>query len=193
MSLMALDPLTFDCILARTEEGIRKMRSRSPDVSPKLRSVLFLVDGSRSYGELLDRAGSFQDMLESQIQRLLELGLVETREAPPSGAKPARDPLATTPFRREAAAAPTDLSPIIAAKMQLLLRLEATGATDTDLFGSDLLEAKTLKELAQRAKNVSLRLREAIGAQAADAFWSQAKEILLAWRDLGTPRRGSAR
>ncbi|MEQ1519552.1 MAG: hypothetical protein ABL931_24015, partial [Usitatibacteraceae bacterium] len=44
------------------------MRARTSDISPKLRSVLFLIDGERTLSDLLDRAGSLGDLLHSQNQ-----------------------------------------------------------------------------------------------------------------------------
>ena len=61
---MSAKVLHFDSVLVRTEAGTTKMRARTSDISPKLRSVLFLIDGVHPFGRLLERAGSLADLLE---------------------------------------------------------------------------------------------------------------------------------
>ena len=172
-----------DGILQRTEEGTTKMRARSSDLSPKLRSVLFLIDGERSLTNLLDRAGSLGDLLQSQITALLALGLIETRN--PADVRQSAEAMdSTAPLARLHAGKARDLPPIVAAKMQLLLRLESTQSDEIDLLGSELLDAKTLRDLAFTAKAVTNRLAMSVGTERSQKFWADAKEILTAWRDL---------
>ena len=174
-----------DGILQRTEEGTLKMRARSSDISPKLRSVLFLIDGERTLSDLLDRAGSLSDLLYSQIRALLDLGLVEARNRTGIGhAADAGD--ATAPIARRHTSKAQDIPPIVAAKMQLLLRLETTQSDEIDLLGAELLDAKTLRELAFTAKSVTNRLAMSVGTERSGKFWADAKEILTAWRDLSS-------
>jgi hypothetical protein len=176
-----------DSVLARTPEGTRKMRLRSPDLTPKLRSVLFLVSGELTFGELLERAGALRSVLESQIHALLELGLVEA-----AGSRgPAVTSDHTTPVETSGLERPSDLPPLVAAKIQILLRLEGTACDAAELLGADLLEARTLLELAERARAAAMRVRESVGATTGDRFWAQCKEILVAWRDFA-PGRSAA-
>ena len=175
--------LRRDAILQRTEDGTRKMRARTSDISPKLRSVLFLIDGERTLADLLDRAGSLSDLLHSQIGALLDLHLIEARN--PNGAGIVLDaPDATAPIARQHTSKARDLPPIVAAKMQLLLRLETTKSDEIDLLGAELLDAKTLRDLAFTAKSVTNRLAMSVGTERSQKFWADAKEILTAWRDL---------
>lgn len=167
-------------ILQRTPEGTLKMRARTSEISPKLRSVLFLIDGERTLSDLLDRAGSLSDLLYSQIRALLDLGLIETRHT--AGLSRAGD--ATAPIARRNTSKAQDIPPIVAAKMQLLLRLETTQSDEIDLLGAELLDAKTLRELAFTAKSVTNRLAMSVGTERSGKFWADAKEILTAWRDL---------
>ncbi|MCY7387869.1 MAG: hypothetical protein LH481_07365 [Burkholderiales bacterium] len=172
-----------DSVLKRTEEGTGKMRARTSDISPKLRAVLFLIDGERTLGDLLDRAGSLSDLLYSQISALLEIGLIDTLDSiDPDRADDAPD--ATAPIARKHASKAQDLPPIVAAKMQLLLRLETTQSDEIDLLGAELLDAKTLRDLAFTAKSVTNRLAMSVGTERSQKFWADAKEILTAWRDL---------
>lgn len=175
--------LHYDSPLARTEEGTRKMRARSSDITPKLRSVLFLIDGQQTFGRLLERAGSLSDLLESQIRELIDKDLVAV--ATPAGAGRTSDvDSATTPVAPYHTAKVQDLPPVVAAKMQLLLRLESTRSDEVDLLGAELLEAKTLRDLAFTAKAVTNRLSMSVGLERSQQFWADAKEILRAWRDL---------
>jgi hypothetical protein len=175
--------LHYDSQLTRTELGTAKMRARSSDLTPKLRSVLFLIDGNLTFGRLLERAGNLSDLLESQIRQLIEKELVSVIDPTGAGRKLHLDS-ATTPVTPGHRAKAKDLPPLVAAKMQLLLRLEGTNSDEVDLLGADLLEAKNLRELAFTAKSVTNRLAMSVGVERSQQFWKDAKEILTAWRDL---------
>lgn len=177
--------LDRDVVLQRTALGANKMRARSADISPKLRSVLFLIDGQRTLDDLLDRAGSLGDLLYSQISALLDLGLIEAQSSPGRSTDVA-DASATAPVSRLHAVKAQDIPPIVAAKMQLLLRLEATQSEDIDLLGAQLLDAKTLRDLAFTAKSVTNSLAMSVGTERSQKFWADAKEIITAWRNLST-------
>ena len=175
--------LHYDSVLTRTAEGAAKMRARSSDITPKLRSVLFLIDGQQTFGRLLERAGSLSDLLESQIRTLIDKDLIDVVD-PSGGGRKASAGNATTPVSPGHRAKIQDLPPVVAAKMQLLLRLESTRSDDVDLLGAELLEAKNLRELAHTAKSVTNRLAMSVGLERSQQFWKDAKEILTAWRDL---------
>jgi hypothetical protein len=175
--------LHAEAVLRRTEKGTEMMRARTTELSPKLRAVLFLVDGHRTYEELLDRAGGLRDLLDSQLRDLIAMGLLEA-EIPMRAGLVNDDAEATAPIARGLAPKAADLPPVVAAKMQLLLRLESIRSEDIDILGAELLEAKTLRDLAVTAKAVAGRLRDSVGPEDSDRFWRQAKEILTAWRDL---------
>ena len=175
--------LHYDSVLTRTEDGTAKMRARSSDITPKLRSVLFLIDGQQTFGRLLERAGSLSDLLESQIRTLIEKNLIDVVDPSGGGRKLTRES-ATTPVAPGHRAKIQDLPPVVAAKMQLLLRLESTRSDDIDLLGAELLDAKNLRELAHTAKSVTNRLAMSVGLERSQQFWKDAKEILTAWRDI---------
>lgn len=165
------------------------MRAHGSGISPKLRSVLFLIDGERTLSDLLDRAGSLSDLLHSQIGALHDLGLIETINAN----RASRDddaPEATAPISRRHVSKARDIPPIVAAKMQLLLRLETTQSKEIDLLGAELLDAKTLRELAFTAKSVTNQLAMSVGTERSQKFWTDAKQILTAWRDLSAKEPG---
>ena len=167
-------------VLTRTPEGTRHMSARADDLSQNLRSVLFLVSSRPTVGELLDRAGTLKNVLEGQITTLIEMGLIEVvnHSAAPAAA-PASD-----------AYLPPELPPVAGAKIELLKRLEASGSCETSLLAEELLEARTLRELAMRARDIAYRLRDVDGNAIAEKFWNDSKKVLVAWRDLaaGTGR-----
>ena len=175
--------LHYESQLTRTESGTAKMRARSSDLTPKLRSVLFLIDGNLTFGRLLERAGTLSDLLESQIRQLIEKELISVIDPAGKGRK-LNVESATTPITPGHRAKAQDLPPLVAAKMQLLLRLESSNSDEIDLLGAELLEAKNLRELAFTAKSVTNRLAMSVGVERSQQFWKDAKEILTAWRDL---------
>jgi hypothetical protein len=75
------------------------------------------------------------------------------------------------------------MPPVAGAKIQLLRRLEESGSCEAVLLAEELLEARTLKDLAHRAHGIAIRLRETDGAPCAEAFWNASKAVLLRWRD----------
>ncbi|MEP7068109.1 MAG: hypothetical protein ABI789_02665 [Usitatibacter sp.] len=150
-------------ILLRTAEGTRRMSTRDTDLSSKLRSVLFLITGRATVAELLDGAGNMRDILEGQVATLIEMDLVEAVSTSPP---------------------PPELPPVAGAKIELLKRLEASGSCEAALLADELLDARTLRELAVRAREIAYRLRDVDGNAIAEKFWAEAKKILVAWRDL---------
>jgi hypothetical protein len=177
--------LNYDSLLIRTEQGTEKMRARTSDISPKLRSVLFLIDGQTTFRHLLDRAGSLSILLETQLRELIRLELIAAENV--TGNFRSGDAVdATTPYARNHTLKAQDLPPLVAAKMQLLLRLENLPSNDIDLLGAELLEAKSLRELAETAKSVANKLSIAIGVERSQEYWQDAKKIITAWRDIAT-------
>ena len=75
------------------------------------------------------------------------------------------------------------LPPLPGAKIQLLEWLEKSGSCEAIFLADELLEARTLRELAERVHGIAMRLQEVDGHRIADPFWAGAKEILLRWRD----------
>ncbi len=158
------------------------MRERSSAIAPKLRSVLFLIDGSATLGDLLDRAGSLAKILEQQLEELVRLGLVEV-SLPTGAGRDLRAGEATTPYAKNKEK-PQDLHPLVAAKMQLMLRLENIPSPDIDRLGADILEAKTLRDLAIVARTVTNELALSVGIERSQAFWEDAKTIIMKWREI---------
>jgi hypothetical protein len=160
--------------LSRTREGAWQMSAPPDNLAPNLRAMLLLASGRVTVGEILDRAGSMSNVLEGQMTTLIEMGLIELARAP------AEQPAAGGTGSEE----PLQLQPVAGAKIELLKQLEASGSCEATLLADELLDARTLRELALRAREIAYRLRDADGNAIAEAFWNQAKRILLARRDL---------
>ena len=162
---MFVRTLPDDCVLVRTPAGARKMRDRGEGLAPKLRSVLFLVDGSRPVHELLERAGMLGGLLESQFLELLDLGLVECR----NGKATRRAPAVPRPTN--------EVAGIVGAKIRLLDALEqAADARATAPHAGAIIDARNWRDLAYRTRAAAVALEH-------PQFWARAKQILVAARD----------
>jgi len=174
---MGARALPDDCVLVRTAAGTSQMRDRAQGLPPKLRSVLFLVDGTRPVHALLERAGMLGELLESQFLDLLDLGLVACRD----GKVMARRAPQGTSRKADAV---DGLAAIVGAKIRLLDALEAAaGVRAVNQHAAHLTEARTWRDLAQRARTTAMALQDARDGQAAAEFWGRAKQILVAARD----------
>lgn len=171
---MKLRSLPEDCVLARTAEGTRRMRDRSAGLPARLRSVLFLVDGTQTVRRIMGRAGQLGPLLEEQLVELLDLGLLEGV----SGEMPEASGLTATPLPT----AGTKGVPIVDAKVRLLESLERLEGGRMKQHGSALVEARSWRDLATRTRDLSLAIRHSAGPDAATRFWSEAKKILVACR-----------
>jgi hypothetical protein len=156
--------------LERTPEGTRCMSAR--DVAPWMRGVLSLFKGVVTFGEILEKAGAQGGEMAETVLELLDAGLVRVIETEGTAQESSRAS-AITP------------QAVARAKIELLRRLEASGSFDAVLLADDLLEARTLKDLAERSRTITLRLRESDGDKVAGPFWNDAKQILIRWRDGG--------
>ena len=78
--------------------------------------------------------------------------------------------------------------PLPSAKIQLLDWLKASGSWEAELLSDELLDARTFRELAERAHAIVLRLQEVNEWKVAGAFWEAAKDIMVRWRDAAASR-----
>ncbi|HST01952.1 MAG TPA: hypothetical protein VLJ84_09840 [Usitatibacter sp.] len=82
-------------------------------------------------------------------------------------------------------------SALPSAKLQLLDWLEASGSWEAMLLSDELLDARTFRELAERAHGIVVRLQEVNEWKVAGAFWEAAKDIVSRWRDAAIASRHS--
>jgi DNA-binding FrmR family transcriptional regulator len=57
--------------LVKTAKGLEEIDKRTHKLSGRLRAVMFMIDGQRTVGALLDQAGSMAAQLETQLKELL--------------------------------------------------------------------------------------------------------------------------
>jgi hypothetical protein len=154
--------------LERTPEGTRCMGAR--DVAPWMRDALSFFSGVVTLGVILDKAGAHSGEMAETVLELLDAGLVRIAMASGNAQEPSRASSITP-------------QAIARAKIELLRRLEASGSSEAVLLADELLDARTLKDLAERSRAITLRLREIDGDKVAEPFWTDAKQILVRWRD----------
>jgi len=87
-------------VLVKTAKGLEEIDTRTHKLAGRLRALLFIIDGQRTLGELLDQAGNMAEQLEAQLQELAAQGFIEAlggaaigdtavTSPPPSPAPPA--------------------------------------------------------------------------------------------------------
>jgi hypothetical protein len=64
-------------LLRKTLKGVEEIETRKLKLPGRLRNILFMIDGERTVGSLLDQAGGLADQLETQLGELLTLGMIE--------------------------------------------------------------------------------------------------------------------
>lgn len=63
--------------LIKTAKGLEEIDKRTYKLSGRLRAVMFMIDGQRSVGALLEQAGSMAEQLETQLKELATQGFIE--------------------------------------------------------------------------------------------------------------------
>jgi hypothetical protein len=70
-------------IYAKTDEGVREIKERKLNLPIALRSVLIMIDGTRTIGEVLERTRTLR-VDESAVTALERAGLIARRFSAPS-------------------------------------------------------------------------------------------------------------
>ena len=147
-----MDP---QAIYRKTGAGVDAIATRHAALNPKQRSLLILVDGRRSVGELATLGAALGDAAEL-LQALSAQGYIE--------------PLARQATAAPAAPAERDGLPLAQAKTLAARRL-------TDLLGPDatdlclrLEKARTVQEFEAAVRRIEAALGQMVGAQRAAQF-----------------------
>lgn len=94
--------------LVKTPKGVEEIEKRTHKLSGRLRAVLFIIDGQRTVGDLLEQAGSLAEQTKAQLSELAAQGFI--REIAPVVAVDAAAPGADlTPLKEAAAKAAKEL------------------------------------------------------------------------------------
>jgi pyruvate/2-oxoglutarate dehydrogenase complex dihydrolipoamide acyltransferase (E2) component len=97
-----------NAVLAKTAKGLDEIKSRTHGLAQKLRSILIMVDGTATAGDILARFGGIPDV-EAALETLVGQGFVEPKgakaaaAAPGASAAPSKAPAAASPQTREQA------------------------------------------------------------------------------------------
>lgn len=208
-----LNPTLFTAaqILERSVAGDAALLQRTQAVSPKLRAVLYLIDGERTLGALLENVGSMADLVSTQIETLGQMGLLQIKERrkEPRPDEISGAALMAAQARRTVNAEPRDapvsnffnpsqfgsftdpptkpvaddVPPLMGAKLELLALLEKVQVDSIEALAASVLEPKSLKDLAFKTKEVAAELEPLIGIAQSQAFWTAAKAVLMRWRN----------
>jgi ABC-type Fe3+ transport system substrate-binding protein len=136
--------------------GAQAFSTRSAALTPKLRSLLILVDGKRGHDELI-KLGAMLGDVELLLDQLADLGFVE----PAAGVAPAQAPAAPVSPVVPAASAPTApaqvaVVPLAQAQRQAVRRLN-------DLLGPNAEELCLRIEAARNAHDYLVAVARAEG------------------------------
>ena len=157
-------------MLAKTAKGAEELKSRAHGLAQKLRSLLIMVDGTSTAGDLLAKFGGIPEV-EAGLQTLVDQGFVEIRGAPMAAPVPAPAAPAAAPAPPAAAAAPQTRQQAMSALTRMLH--DAIGP-DADLLTGRLEKAKTRAEFNAAVERCSDTLEALAGKARAQAFGARA-------------------
>jgi len=155
----------------KTGSGVDAIATRQPGLATRQRSLLILVDGRRTAGELAMLTAAFGDT-EELLQALLSQGFIEAVDqvhAVPSG--PA--PLASAPAPLVAAAA-VPLAKARSLASRRLIDLLGPGASELCV---KLEATRTAEEFRGTLRRVEGILREVVGSQRATQFVNEVETL----------------
>jgi len=155
----------------KTGSGTDAIATRHPGLAARQRSLLILVDGRRTAGELAMLTAAFGDT-EELLQALLSQGFIEAVDqvhAVPSG--PA--PLASAPAPLVAAAA-VPLAKARSLASRRLIDLLGPGASELCV---KLEATRTAEEFRGTLRRVEGILREVVGSQRATQFVNEVETL----------------
>jgi hypothetical protein len=152
-------------VLAKTAKGAEELKSRAHGLAQKLRSLLIMVDGGSTAGDLLAKFGGIPEV-EVGLQTLVDQGFVEIRGAPMAApAAPHAAPSAPS------AAAPQTRQQAMSALTRMLH--DAIGP-DADTLTGQLEKAKTRAEFVAAVERCTDTLEALAGKARAQAFGARA-------------------
>lgn len=153
----------------KSARGTQALAARDPALTPKLRTILIMVDGKRSVEELarLSAGGGDPGQL---LDQLADLGMIEEV----AGAASAPAPLASAPAPLASAPAPLGQAdsamPLPDAKRYAVRRLtDLLGPTADDLC-MRIESTRTAADFRAVVKRAEAMVREFSGSEAAAAF-----------------------
>lgn len=155
----------------KTDKGQEEIRSRAHGLPQKLRTLLIMVDGKSTVGQLLGRFPGVQEV-QDNLELLVKQGFVQLAGsgggAPAAGAVPSAAPAAAGETKAQALSGLTRML------------LDALGP-DADLVTGELERARTRAEVEAAAARCARMLEGMAGARKAGAFEERARAYVLRW------------
>jgi hypothetical protein len=162
-------------VYIKTTDGQDEIATRARQLPARLRSLLIMVDGKRSVGEVLAHNPAPAEA-QANLAALLDAGLIGLVSKP----KPAGPPATAAPHAA-VAPAPRSLAPnatLPGVKKFICTTLQETLGPDADLFTRRVEEAPSLTALLVEAEKIREILRGMGSGKKADLFWEKLNAML---------------
>jgi hypothetical protein len=150
-------------VLAKTAKGAEELKSRAHGLAHKLRSLLIMVDGASTAGDLVAKFGGIPEV-EVGLQALVDQGFVEIRGVSPAA-----------PSAPAAAAGPPQTRQQAMSALTRMLH-DAIGP-DADMLTGRLEKAKTRAEFTAAVERCMETLEALAGKARAQAFSARAAAV----------------
>lgn len=164
-----------NAVLAKTAKGLEEVKSRTHGLAQKLRTILIMVDGAATVGDILAKFGGVPE-LAAALDTLARDGFVEIK-----GTQGAAAPKAPAAAPAPATAGPATVPHTRGEALSALTRfLHDNLGPDADMVTGNLEKAKTLAEFAAAAERCAGMLGAMRGQQKAQLFRDRAKVFAAA-------------
>ena len=152
-------------IYQKSAKGSEAIATRQHGLSPKLRSVLILIDGKRDLQELIRISGMLGDT-ELLVGQLLDQGCIEAVGKTTQSAGPVSAPAPMS----SGAAAPSSAVSLIEARRYAVRRLIDIVGPNADELCMRIESARSVSDFIAAVARAEAMVREFRGANAASAF-----------------------
>jgi hypothetical protein len=155
-------------IYAKTDEGVRELKERKLNLPIALRSVLIMIDGNRTVGEVLERARALR-VDASTFSALERAGLIAKRFSAPS----VEDEKAPAPRSAD------EVERFIAAQQQLSALINEHLGFRGYLMMMRLQRAENLRDLHDFLPDFAQALVKRMGVGAATAIVAPLERLIV--------------
>ena len=155
-------------IYAKTDEGVRELKERKLNLPIALRSLLIMIDGSRTVGEVLERARALR-VDASTFSALERAGLIAKRFSAPS----VEDEKAPAPRSED------EVERFIAAQQQLSALINEHLGFRGYLMMMRLQRAENLRDLHDFLPDFAQALVKRMGVGAATAIVARLERLIV--------------
>jgi len=156
-------------IYAKTDEGLRELKERKLNLPIALRSLLIMIDGNRTVGEILERVRTLR-VDASALAALERAGLITKRFSAPSIAEDERAP---------APRSDDEVERFIAVKRQLSDLINQHLGFRGYLMMMRLQRAENLRDLHDLLPDFAQALIKRIGIDAATAIVAPLERLIV--------------